>query len=305
MKKPISCAWQLIPTPIWILGILDCFLDPKSNEDQIAETPLQSPVKKTQALVLDQLKLPGDKEVIPDTQRNLMTQAEEIDDGVDIGPVHEFKADKRRMKVGQDMKMYLDYFDDMSEGNDNELDLIEEENKEVIPSARQKKVTFGGLDDDMPKDKEMKTAIESNHRMKVDEDGMFGLRDKWYANAGDNELSNTNYWLHHLDESLSLLTKKNFTLYDYKFPDNFFTNQILQKVEMHSWQKTFLVKSTSKRLEFFKANSKIKDKYRAWHAIEHETKSKIIEQSRDTDEIIQLVGGLEGTLDDQNMGEEY
>ena len=42
----------------------------------------------------------------------------------------------------------------------------------------------------------MKSVLEGNNKVKVDEDGMLGLRDKWYENAGDNELSNTNYWLH-------------------------------------------------------------------------------------------------------------
>ena len=49
---------------------------------------------------------------------------------LEVNPVHSFRADKQRYKVGKDMKMYLDCFDDITDAQ-NELDQIEEETKEA------------------------------------------------------------------------------------------------------------------------------------------------------------------------------
>ena len=32
--KPVSCFWRLVPTPGWILSILDCIFDPQNVEEE-------------------------------------------------------------------------------------------------------------------------------------------------------------------------------------------------------------------------------------------------------------------------------
>ena len=79
-KKHMTCCFGCIQTPICILGILDYFLDPENSghrEDKFGDSPTAS---STQNHEVDQFE-PGDKDIIPDTDRNLLTQAEEV-----VGP---------------------------------------------------------------------------------------------------------------------------------------------------------------------------------------------------------------------------
>ena len=87
------------------------------------------------------------------------------------------------------MKMYLDYFDDISESQQN-TPQIEEETKE--PQQTSKRVTF----QDEKRDKALTNAFKKTGS--AAEDKMFETIKKWQGGANDQ--SNTNYWLRSLDE---------------------------------------------------------------------------------------------------------
>ena len=79
-NKPISCFWRLIPTPNWMLCILDFLLDPNSDEEEEHFNIPPSPKNPPNVSVEEVIEPPVDKEVIPDTQRNLITTVEDQDE---------------------------------------------------------------------------------------------------------------------------------------------------------------------------------------------------------------------------------
>ena len=54
-------------------------------------------------------------------------------------------------------------------------------------------------------------------------------RDWTERHASQNEFCNTHFWLHHLDSYFKLFTKRDYSLYDLKCNDSFFTHSLLKK----------------------------------------------------------------------------
>lgn len=113
--RSISCFWDLIPTPGWILELLDLIFDPQ-NRDEVEHFNIK---RETEESSQESEKPAQYQETaIPDTGRQLLTIEEEQQDNQIMEQPKsltvQFKADKQRQKLNPGMKTYMDIFDDIS-----------------------------------------------------------------------------------------------------------------------------------------------------------------------------------------------
>jgi len=61
----------------------------------------------------------------------------------------------------------------------------------------------------------------ANDNLAVEFDGpLKNFKKDWNEKSSQDYLTNTNYWLYHLEENLSNLTRKQLSLYDFRSNDS-------------------------------------------------------------------------------------
>ena len=104
--------------------------------------------------------------------------------------------------------------------------------------------------------------------------GILNLETHWNEDVDEYEKANSNFWMFHLDKQVFTLTKKEYSLENFKCMDAFFTSGLLNKedsiFQLTKKQKEILnLENEQKQLEWFgKRDKTVKEKYEAWKAID-------------------------------------
>jgi len=104
-----------------------------------------------------------------------------------------FHADMERYKASPGMKMYMDYYSELKdkEQDPNREMTFEEEDSEIVELSNSDDLNIISVREE----KNIENLLE--------------LKEQWNERtAARHDYSNTNFWLHHLEEHISMLLKK-------------------------------------------------------------------------------------------------